>query len=83
VVCVVVWWWWSEVCVGGVFPITAIFSLANKTSPSQTLIFRNNVAEDIGHMFILVFTSMPGIFTFKLMEQIGKFTMINLLEGPK
>jgi hypothetical protein len=43
------------------------------------------VAEDIGHSFLWVFSSMSGIFTLKRMEMIGEVVMINwhLAEGPK
>jgi hypothetical protein len=43
------------------------------------------VAEDIGHLFFVVFTSMCGIFALKLLELLGKVTTINwhMAEGPK
>jgi hypothetical protein len=60
-----------------VYPIIAIFTLAKETSSSEKLIFRRNVAEDIGHLFF-------SVFTLKLVEILGEVTMINwhLAEGP-
>jgi thiol:disulfide interchange protein len=40
------------------------------------------VAEDIGHMFFLVSTSMSGIFTLKIMKKKVKAIPVTGREGP-